>query len=152
MKMVNANKINDMDVFNMKQQMKMASAVQKIGKGKRKIEVHLSKSSQRYLDQVITELKKQMETNNAVLPNIQSFFDYIRKQVHVEKGQKREKLKTFNLSYEEQDFLVLQIKSMIKEVENQKQQLKFYNIIKKVLFSSVKAQNELLLKEILNKK
>ena len=58
MKMVNANKINDMDVFNMKQQMKMASAVQKIGKGKRKIEVHLSKSSQRYLDQVITELKK----------------------------------------------------------------------------------------------
>ena len=36
MKMVNANKINDMDVFNMKQQMKMASAVQKIGKGKRK--------------------------------------------------------------------------------------------------------------------
>lgn len=41
---------------------------------------------------------------------------------------------------------------MIKEVENQKQQLKFYNIIKKVLFSSVKAQNELLLKEILNKK
>lgn len=152
MKMVNANKINDMDVFNMKQQMKMASAVQKIGKSKRKIEVHLSKGSQRYLDQVITELKKQMEANNAILPNIQSFFDYIRKQVHVEKGQKREKLKTFNLSYEEQDFLVLQIKSMIKEVENQKQQLKFYNIIKKVLFSSVKAQNELLLKEILNKK
>ena len=70
----------------------------------------------------------------------------------LKKDKKREKLKTFNLSYEEQDFLVLQIKSMIKEVENQKQQLKFYNIIKKVLFSSVKAQNELLLKEILNKK
>lgn len=50
---MNANRLNDMDVLNMKQQAKLASSMQKIGKTKRKIEVHLSKSSQKYLDQVI---------------------------------------------------------------------------------------------------
>ena len=151
MKMMNANRLNDMDVLNIKQQAKLAASIQKIGKSKRKVEVSISKSSQRYLDQVIVELKKQMTSNNAMLPNISSFFDYIQKNVHVEKGQKREKYKKFAISYDEQDFLVMQIKSMIKEVENQKAQLKFYNLIKKVIFSSVKAQNELLLKEITNK-
>ena len=58
MKIMNANRLNDMDVLNMKQQAKLASSMQKIGKTKRKIEVHLSKSSQKYLDQVIIELKK----------------------------------------------------------------------------------------------
>lgn len=153
MKIMNANRLNDMDVLNMKQQAKLASSMQKIGKTKRKIEVHLSKSSQKYLDQVIIELKKQMDANtSSALPNILSFFNYLQKQVHVEKKAKREKLKSFKLSYEEQDFLVLQIKSMIKEVERQKDNLKFYNLIKKLIFSSVKAQNELLLKELTNKK
>lgn len=151
MKMVNANRLNDMDIFNMKNQARLASSIQKIGKGKRKVEINLSKSSQKYLDQVIVELKKQMAENNAMLPNISSFFDYVQKNVHVEKGQKREKYKKLLISYDEQDFLVIQVKSMIKEVENQKANLKFYNLIKKVIFSSVKAQNELLLKEITNK-
>lgn len=151
MKIVNANKLSDMDVLNIKTQAKLAATLQKIGKSKRKVEVNLSKSSQRYLDQVIVELKKQMNANNAILPNISSFFDYLQKQVHVEKGQKRDKIKKFTISYDEQDFLVMQIKSMLKEVEKQKEQLKFYNLIKKIVFSSVKSQNELLLKELTNK-
>ncbi|WP_068268116.1 viral A-type inclusion protein [Caviibacter abscessus] len=151
-KMINANKINDMEMFNIKNQAKVAMLLQKIGKGKRKVEISLSKNSQKYLDQMIDELKKQMNQYKAQMGNIFEFLDYLKKQVHVEKGQKREKQKKVLLSYEEQDYLVMQAKSTIKEIDKIKAELKWYNLIKKVLYSSVKTQNEVLLDELLNRK
>ncbi len=43
-KLVNPNSISDMDIMNAKSQASMAALLQKIGKGKRKKEVTLSKS------------------------------------------------------------------------------------------------------------
>ena len=79
------------------------------------------------------------------------FFDYLKKHVHVEKGQKREKKKKILLSYDEQDYLVMQIRASVKEIENLNANLKWYNLIKKLIYSSVKAQNVLLLDELLNR-
>lgn len=150
--MINANKINDMEMFNIKNQAKFGMILQKIGKGKRKVEIKLSKNSQKYLDQMIDELKKQMDQYKTQMGNIFDFLDYLKKHVHVNKGQKREKLKKIMLSYEEQDYLVMQAKSTIKEIDKIKAELKWYNIIKKVLYSSVKTQNEVLINELLNRK
>lgn len=151
-KMINANKINDMEMFNIKNQAKFSMILQKIGKGKRKVEVSLSKNSQKYLDQMIDELKKQMDQYKAQMGNIFEFLDYLKKNVHVNKGQKREKYKKVLLSYEEQDYLVMQAKSTIKEIDKLKASLKWYNLLKKTIYSSVKTQNELLINELLNRK
>lgn len=151
-KMINANKINDMEMFNIKNQAKFSMILQKIGKGKRKVEVSLSKNSQKYLDQMIDELKKQMDQYKAQMGNIFEFLDYLKKNVHVNKGQKREKYKKVLLSYEEQDYLVMQAKSTIKEIDKLKSSLKWYNLLKKMIYSSVKTQNELLINELLNRK
>lgn len=151
MKLINPNKITDLQMFSIKNQAKLAQTLQKIGKGKRKVEISLSKSSQKYLDQIVDELKKQMATSNNDIPNISEFLNYLKKNVHFEKGQKRPKTLKLNISYDEQDFLILQIKSMITELEKQKLNLKWYNLIKKLLFSSMKTQNELLLKDIKNR-
>lgn len=151
-KMINANKINDMEMFNIKNQAKFSMILQKIGKGKRKVEVSLSKNSQKYLDQMIDELKKQMDQYKAQMGNIFEFLDYLKKNVHVNKGQKREKYKKVLLSYEEQDYLVMQAKSTIKEIDKLKASLKWYNLLKKMIYSSVKTQNELLINELLNRK
>lgn len=151
-KMINANKINDMEMFNIKNQAKFSMILQKIGKGKRKVEVSLSKNSQKYLDQMIDELKKQMDQYKAQMGNIFEFLDYLKKNVHVNKGQKREKYKKVLLSYEEQDYLVMQAKSTIKEIDKLKSSLKWYNLLKRMIYSSVKTQNELLINELLNRK
>lgn len=151
-KMINANKINDMEMFNIKNQAKFSMILQKVGKGKRKVEVSLSKNSQKYLDQMIDELKKQMDQYKAQMGNIFEFLDYLKKNVHVNKGQKREKYKKVLLSYEEQDYLVMQAKSTIKEIDKLKASLKWYNLLKKTIYSSVKTQNELLINELLNRK
>lgn len=149
--MINSNKINDMELFNIKNQAKMGMIIQKIGKGKRKVEITLSKNSQKYLDQIIDELKKQMAQYKDQMENVFEFFDYLKKHVHVEKGQKREKNKKILLSYDEQDYLVMQIRASVKEIENLNANLKWYNLIKKLIYSSVKAQNVLLLDELLNR-
>lgn len=152
MKLVNPNSITDMQMFNIKHQARMAQSIQKIGKSKRKVEVSLSKNSQKYLDQMIDEMKKQLAVTSNEVSNISEFFNYLKKQVHVEKGEKRLKYKNFNISYDEQDFLVMQIKSVIAEVEKQRSNLKWYNLIKKIIFSSVLTQNEVLINELRGKK
>ncbi|WP_371440135.1 viral A-type inclusion protein [Oceanivirga salmonicida] len=151
MRMTNPNSITDMEMFNIKNQAKLTQTLQKLGRGRRKLEIYLSKSSQKYIEQVMVELKKQMVEYEKQLPNIYDFFNYIIKQVHVEKKQRREKFKKIALSYEEQDFLVMQIKGTIKEIIKQRKNLKWYQFIKKLAFSSVRKQNELLLEEVLNK-
>ena len=45
----------------------------------------------------------------------------------------------------------MQIRASVKEIENLNANLKWYNLIKKLIYSSVKAQNVLLLDELLNR-
>ena len=57
-KMVNQNTINDMTLVNAKSQAKMTQLIQKIGKGKRRVKVTLSKSTRSYLIKMLEEMKK----------------------------------------------------------------------------------------------
>lgn len=149
--MVNPNNVTDMDVVNLRQQAKMTQLMQKIGRGRRKIEISLSRSSQKYIEQVVSELKKQMQAYEKNLPNVYDFFNYLQKTVSVAKRQRRPKFKNLLISFEEQEFLIMQIKTTLKEITKQRESLKWYNILKKIAFSSFKTQNELLLSEIQSK-
>ena len=149
--MINSNKINDMELFKIKNQAKMSMIIQKIGKTKRKVEITLSKNSQKYLVQIIDELKKQMIQYKDQMENVFEFFDYLKKHISVEKSKKREKNKKILLSYDEQDYLVMQIRESIKKIEHLKLNLKWYNLIKKLIYSSINTQNVLLLDELLNR-
>ena len=146
--MVNPNTINDMTLVNVKAQAKMNQLVQKIGKGKRKIKVTLGKSTRSYLTKLIEEMKKQMRVYEKQLPNIFQFFGYLEKEIKITKENKKEKTKDVSLSFEELDFLKLQIRETIKGIDNMKTKLKWYNFLKKGLYKTLRKQNEMTLEEL----
>ena len=96
-RVANANTMNEMEMVNVKNQMKMGEMMKKIGKGKRKVSVTFSLGSRRYMSKLIDELKKQMVTYEKQLPNVFNFFNYLKKQVEVVKGKKKEKTKSGTL-------------------------------------------------------
>ena len=147
-KMVNQNTINDMTLVNAKSQAKMTQLIQKIGKGKRRVKVTLSKSTRSYLTKMLEEMKKQMAVYEKQLPNLFQFFNYLEKEVRIVKQNKKQKTKDIVLSYEELDFLKIQIKETIKGIDNLKSSLKWYNLIKKGLYKTLKKQNEITLEEL----
>ena len=147
-KMVNPNTVNDMALVNAKAQAKMSQLVQKIGKGKRRVRVTLSKSTRIYLIKMLEEMKKQMSAYEKQLPNLFQFFNYLEKEIQITKENKKEKTKDVQLSYEELDFLKIQIKETIKGITNLSGSLKWYNFIKKGLYKTLRKQNEMVLEEL----
>ena len=147
-KMVNQNTINDMTLVNAKSQAKMTQLIQKIGKGKRRVKVTLSKSTRSYLIKMLEEMKKQMAVYEKQLPNLFQFFNYLEKEARIVKQNKKQKTKDIVLSYEELDFLKIKIKETIKGIDNLKSSLKWYNLVKKGLYKTLKKQNEITLEEL----
>ena len=147
-KMVNQKTINDMTLVNAKSQAKMTQLIQKIGKGKRRVKVTLSKSTRSYLIKMLEEMKKQMAVYEKQLPNLFQFFNYLEKEARIVKQNKKQKTKDIVLSYEELDFLKIQIKETIKGIDNLKSSLKWYNLVKKGLYKTLKKQNEITLEEL----
>lgn len=150
-KILKTTALNDMAIANNKQHMYLLNLLQKVGKTKRKITVGLSKSSQKYLEQMVVELKKQMIGQEKSLPNLFSFFNYLQKAVEKKEKKKREKIKNLLISYEEQEFLKLQLNQVIQGIKDERAKLRWYNLIKKALYSSMNVQNEVLLKDISTK-
>ena len=151
-KVMNPNSVSNMDLINQKAQFKMQQLVQKIGKGKRRVTVTFSKMSRGYVAKIIEEMKKEMEQYERQLPNLFSFFNYLEKEVKITKENKKEKTKDVKFSYEEIDFFKLQLNETIKGIDTQVATLKWYNLIKKGLFKTLKKQTETVLEEVKNGK
>ena len=149
-KVINPNSVSNMDLINAKAQAKMQQIVQKIGKGKRKVNVTFSKMSRSYLVRLIEEMRKMMSQYEKQLPNVFSFFKYFENEVKITKENKKEKNKTVKLSYKEVDFFKLQLKETLKGIDTQRAALKWYNLIKKALFKTLKKQTEVVLEEFNN--
>lgn len=150
-KTVNANSITDMDMMNARSQASMAAQLRRIGLAKRKKVITLSKNGQKYLEQMIIEMEKQMKIYEKQLPNLFQFFAYMKKELNVAKGKKREKEKSILVSFEEYDLLVKQMKDIIKGLEVEKSKLKWYSLMKKMVFSTMRKQTSNLLDELLKK-
>ena len=78
-KTVNANSITDMDMMNARSQANMVAQLQRVGVAKRKKEISLSKNGQKYLEQMIIEMEKQMKVYERQLTNLFKFFNYMKK-------------------------------------------------------------------------
>ena len=151
-KVMNPNSVSNMDLINQKAQFKMQQLVQKIGKGKRRVTVTFSKMSRGYVSKMIEEMKKAMAQYEKQLPNLFSFFNYLENEVKITKENKKEKTKDVKFSYEEIDFFKLQLNETIKGIDTQVATLKWYNLIKKGLFKTLKKQTETVLEEVKNGK
>ena len=103
--------------------------------------------SRSYLAKMIEEMRKMMSQYEKQLPNVFSFFKYLENEVKITKVNKKEKTKNIKLSYEEVDFFKLQLKETLKGIDTQRAALKWYNLIKKGLFKTLKKQTELVLEE-----
>ena len=136
-KMVNPNTVSNMDLINAKSQAKMQQIVQKVGKGKRKVNVTFSKMSRSYLTRMIEEMRKMMSQYEKQLPNVFAFFKYLENEVKITKANKKEKI----------DFFKLQLKETLKGIDAQRATLKWYNLIKKALFKTLTKQTEAVLEE-----
>ena len=97
---------------------------------------------------MLEEMKKQMSIYEKQLPNLFQFFNYLEKEARIVKQNKKQKTKDIVLSYEELDFLKIQIKETIKGIDNLKSSLKWYNLVKKGLYKTLKKQNEITLEEL----
>ena len=131
------------DTMAARTQNKTASLIQKIGRGKRNSKVELSKGNMKYLAKLVKEMKKQMLPYEKQASNVFTFLNYLEKEAK----SKRKKI-TLTLSYEELDFLKMQVRESTKAVEELKQNLKWHNMIKKVVYGLLVKQNKYFLEEL----
>ena len=142
-KVANPNTVNNMTLVNAKSQSKAASLVQKIGKGKRKAKVELSKGNMKYLGKLVKEMKKQMLPYEKKTANVFTFLNYLEKE-----AQSKSKKITLMLSFEELDLLKMQVKESTKAIEDLRLNLKWYNLFKKFMYGLLVKQNKYFLEEL----
>lgn len=142
-KAANPNTVTNMTLVNAKSQSKAASLIQKIGKGKRKAKVELSKGNMKYLGKLVKEMKKQMLPYEKQAANVFTFLNYLEKE-----AQSKSKRITLMLSFEELDFLKMQVKESTKAVEELRLTLKWYNLAKKFIYGLLVKQNKYFLEEL----
>ena len=75
--------------------------------------------------------------------NVFTFLNYLEKE-----AQSKSKKITLTLSYEELDFLKMQVRESTKAVEELKQNLKWHNMIKKIVYGLLVKQNKYFLEEL----
>lgn len=136
---VNANNVNPMELNAMSSMMGMMSSVQKIGKGKRKYSVKLTKGTKKFLYKFIEEVEKQFASNNG-MQNVLTFFQYVKSMA---KSKDRFELK---VSYEEQEFLIKMVMESVKGMENVK--FKWYQIVRKSMTKVMLKQYKELLEQL----
>ncbi len=149
-KMMNPNTVSDMTLVNAKSQARAGQIMQKVGKGKRKVEVTLSKGVRNYLNLYIKERTKSMGQYRKQIPNLFQFYDYMERETRITKGNKKEKQKKLALSYEEMDYLKMELKELVKQVDQVRKNLKWYKFLDKLRYSFSKKQSELALEELSN--
>ena len=142
-KAANPNTVTNMTLVNAKSQSKAASLIQKIGKGKRKAKVELSKGNMKYLGKLVKEMKKQMLPYEKQAANVFTFLNYLEKE-----AQSKSKKITLMLSFEELDFLKMQVKESTKAIEDLRLNLKWYNLFKKFMYGLLVKQNKYFLEEL----
>lgn len=153
-KMMNANSMNDMTIMNAKSQAKQQQLMAKIGRGKRRVKVNLTKVARNYLNilnkEFEAEIKKIATADfNKTYPNIPHFIKYIDNETKITKENKKIKEKDVLFSFEEHDFLKLQLRESIKALEKSQKELKWYNFLNKIKYSYAKKQAEITLEEFL---
>ncbi len=133
--------MNGMQMRNMSGMMGIQNAMQRIGKGKRKYTVKISKHNKKFLGKFVEEIQKQMGSeNNPQMKGVQDFLSYLK----AECGKKS--ITEIKMSFDELEFLKKMVMDSVKGMEGMT--YKWYQIINKLMVKTMIKSNRSLLEEL----
>lgn len=139
---MNPNQMNNQQMMNAYGQMSMMGSIQKIGKGKRKYNVKIDKTSKKYLAKIVEELKKQMGAY-ALNPQTKGVTDYMN---YLENECKKKNDAPIAMSFEELEFLRKTLSDSVKAMETM--EFKWYQLLRKMLMKVMLSQHKYILQEL----
>lgn len=139
---MNPNQMNNQQMMNAYSQMSAMGNIQKIGKGKRKYNVKIDKTSKKYLSKIVDELKKQLAAYamNPQTKGVTDYLDYLSNEC------KKKSDAPIAMSFEELEFLKKTISDSVKAMENL--EFKWYQLLKKMLMKMMLSQHKYILQEL----
>jgi len=136
-----AQNMNDMQMKNMSGMMGIQNAMQRIGKGKRKYTVKISKHNKKFLGKFVDEIQKQMGSeNNPQMKGVLNFLTYLKAECN------KKTITEIKMSFDELEFLKKMIIDSVKGMEGMT--YKWYQIINKLMVKTMIRSNRSLLEEL----
>jgi hypothetical protein len=139
--MKNVNGMNGIQMKQMSGMMGIQNAMQRIGKGKRKYTVNISKHNKKFLGKFVEEIQKQMGgDNNPQMKGVIDFLNYLKAECN------KKNVTEVKMSFDELEFLKKMIIDSIKGMEGMT--YKWYQVINKVMMKTMIKSNRSLLEEL----
>jgi len=136
-----AQNMNGIQMKNMSGMMGIQNAMQRIGKGKRKYTVKISKHNKKFLGKFVEEIQKQMGSeNNPQIKGVLDFLTYLKAECS------KKEVMEIKMSFDELEFLKKMVVDSIKGMEGAT--YKWYQIINKGMIKAMIKSNRSLLEEL----
>lgn len=133
--------MNDMQMKNMSGMMGIQNAMQRIGKGKRKYSVKISKHNKKFLGKFVEEIQKQMGSeNNPQMKGVLNFLTYLKVECN------KKAITEIKMSFDELEFLKKMVIDSVKGMEGMT--YKWYQLINKLMVKTMIKSNRSLLEEL----
>jgi hypothetical protein len=133
--------MNGMQMRNMSGMMGIQNAMQRIGKGKRKYTVKISKHNKKFLGKFVEEIQKQMGSeNNPQMKGVLDFLTYLKAECT------KKTVTEIKMSFDELEFLKKMVVDSVKGMEGMT--YKWYQIVNKLMVKTMIKSNRSLLEEL----
>ena len=133
--------MNGMEMRNMSGMMGIQNAMQRIGKGKRKYSVNISKHNKKFLGKFVEEIQKQMGSeNNPQMKGVMDFLSYLKAECS------KKAVTEIKMSFDELEFLKKMVIDSVKGMEGMT--YKWYQIVNKLMVKTMIKSNRSLLEEL----
>ena len=133
--------MNGMQMRNMSGMMGIQNAMQRIGKGKRKYAVKISKHNKKFLGKFVEEIQKQMGSeDNPQMKGVLDFLTYLKAECN------KKNVTEIKMSFDELEFLKKMVVDSVKGMEGMT--YKWYQIINKLMVKTMIKSNRSLLEEL----
>lgn len=134
--LLNSNNLQNRMVDQNKEAREIYELIQKVGKGKRRHQLTLSKANKKVIYKMMKEMSNMMSSQGAIGKNFQEFLSHLESESKFGKN--------FRVSYEELTLLRKVISLSMKELMHN--QLKWYQLLKRFSMYVMLAQYRNLLK------
>ncbi|OQY41571.1 MAG: hypothetical protein B6227_04700 [Fusobacteriia bacterium 4572_74] len=136
-----AQDMNGIQMRNMSGMMGIQNAMQRIGKGKRKYTIKISKHNKKFLGKFVEEIQKQMGSEkNPQMKGVLDFLTYLKAECN------KKTVTEIKMSFDELEFLKKMVIDSVKGMEGMT--YKWYQIINKLMIKTMIKSNRDLLEEL----
>lgn len=137
-KMVNASKMNHMEIENTKNLMEIGMLIQKLSKGRRKYSVNLNSASRKLLYKTMSEMKTIISQEGVVPKNFSDFVSYINDNIKSKSN--------LSFSFDEINFLKKVISLTLQQQDSMK--YKWYQLPLKIMANILQKQYKNILVDL----